>query len=110
MISTVTSLALPLAVNIDILISVLCIDELHIPVLADPSLVLPSLVHLIYSSDERLQSSASDACVGMLKYHSQNAEVICMLLDCLRYLPFHFIVFSSCSQSLICLSCYEYVC
>ncbi|BBH09755.1 hypothetical protein Prudu_022345 [Prunus dulcis] len=52
----------------------------------DPSLVLPSLVHLIYSSDERLQSSASDACVGMLKYHSQNAEVICMLLDCLSTL------------------------
>ncbi|KAH0977014.1 hypothetical protein GBA52_026733 [Prunus armeniaca] len=52
----------------------------------DPSLVLPSLVHLIYSSDERLQSTASDACVGVLKYHSQNAEVICMLLDCLSNL------------------------
>ncbi|XP_021814522.1 uncharacterized protein LOC110757258 [Prunus avium] len=52
----------------------------------DPSLVLPSLVHLIYSSDESLQSTASDACVGVLKYHSQNAEVICMLLDCLSNL------------------------
>ncbi|KAB2636135.1 hypothetical protein D8674_026669 [Pyrus ussuriensis x Pyrus communis] len=52
----------------------------------DPSLVLPALVHLVYSSDERLQSTASDACVGVLKYHSQNAEVICLLLDCLSSL------------------------
>ncbi|KAK9941721.1 hypothetical protein M0R45_007417 [Rubus argutus] len=54
--------------------------------LIDPSLVLPALVHLIYSADERLQSTASDACVGVLKCHSQNAEVICMLLDCLSKL------------------------
>ncbi|KAM1482947.1 hypothetical protein TB2_034461 [Malus domestica] len=52
----------------------------------DPSLVLPALVHLVYSSDEGLQSTASDACVGVLKYHSQNAEVICLLLDCLSSL------------------------
>ncbi|KAM5549867.1 hypothetical protein ABKV19_001009 [Rosa sericea] len=54
--------------------------------LIDPSLVLPALVNLIYSGDERLQSTASDACVVVLKYHSENAEVICMLLDCLSNL------------------------
>lgn len=73
---------------------VLFIDEIYLPVFADPSLVLPALVHLVYSSDERLQSTASDACVGVLKYHSQNAEVICLLLDCLRYFAFPFIVVS----------------
>ncbi|KAL6210028.1 hypothetical protein ACLB2K_020966 [Fragaria x ananassa] len=54
--------------------------------LLDPSLVLPALVNLIYSGDERLQATASDACVAVLKYHSQKAEVICMLLDCLSNL------------------------
>ncbi|XP_004292072.1 PREDICTED: uncharacterized protein LOC101315407 [Fragaria vesca subsp. vesca] len=54
--------------------------------LIDPSLVLPALVNLIYSGDERLQATASDACVAVLKYHGQKAEVICMLLDCLSNL------------------------
>ncbi|XP_004308739.1 PREDICTED: uncharacterized protein LOC101304629 [Fragaria vesca subsp. vesca] len=53
--------------------------------LIDPSLVLPALVNLIYSGDERLQATASDACVAVLKYYSQKAEVICML-DCLSIL------------------------
>ncbi|KAL5744037.1 hypothetical protein ACOSQ2_027153 [Xanthoceras sorbifolium] len=52
----------------------------------DPSLVLPALVRLIYSSDEEVQSSASEACIGVLKHHSQKFEVICMLLDCLSNL------------------------
>ncbi|KAJ4706438.1 putative ARM repeat superfamily protein [Melia azedarach] len=52
----------------------------------DPSVVLPGLVHLLYSSDEIVQSSASDACIRLLKYHSQKFEVICMLLDCLSNL------------------------
>ncbi|XP_050367158.1 uncharacterized protein LOC126785487 [Argentina anserina] len=54
--------------------------------LIDPLLVLPALVNLIYSGNERMQSTASDACVVVLKHHSQNAEVICMLLDCLSNL------------------------
>ncbi|XP_044468283.1 uncharacterized protein LOC123197869 isoform X1 [Mangifera indica] len=49
----------------------------------DPSLVLPTLVRLVYSSDDKVQSSASAACIGLLKYHNQNFEVISMLLDCL---------------------------
>ena len=56
--------------------------------LADPSLVLPALVRLVYSSDERVQSSSADAFIGVLKYHNHKVEVICMLLDCLRYLAF----------------------
>lgn len=53
--------------------------------LAEPSLVLPMLVSLVLSSKERVQLSSSGALVGVLKYHNQNAEVICLLLDCLRY-------------------------
>lgn len=49
----------------------------------DPSLILPSLVPLVYSLDERVQSYSSDALVQVLKYHNQSAEVICLLLDCL---------------------------
>ncbi|TXG70455.1 hypothetical protein EZV62_005390 [Acer yangbiense] len=52
----------------------------------DPSLVLPALVRLIYSSDEKVQSSASEACIGVLKHHNQKFEVICMLLDCVSNL------------------------
>lgn len=57
--------------------------------LADPSLVLPALVRLVYSSDEKVQLSAADALIRVLKYHNQKVEVIFMLLDCLRYLAFH---------------------
>lgn len=56
--------------------------------LADPSLVLPALVRLVYSSDERVHLSAADALIRVLKYHNQKVEVIFMLLDCLRYLAF----------------------
>ncbi|PON49241.1 Coatomer beta subunit [Parasponia andersonii] len=51
--------------------------------LADPSMILPSLIRLVYSLDQRVQSSASDALVRVLKFHNQSAEVLCMLLDCL---------------------------
>jgi hypothetical protein len=60
---------------------------------ADPSFVFPGLVHLVYSSDERVQSSAGDAFIKVLKYHNEKVEVICMLLDCLRYLAFLFVFF-----------------
>ncbi|GMN54780.1 hypothetical protein TIFTF001_023898 [Ficus carica] len=63
---------LPMIVNYNILI-------LH----ADPSMILPSLVQLVYSLDKRVQSCSSDALVRVLKYHNQRAEVICLLLDCL---------------------------
>lgn len=53
--------------------------------LADPALVLPALVGLLYSSDEVLQSSASNTFVAVLKYHNKNFEVLCMLFNCLRY-------------------------
>ena len=49
-------------------------------------MVLPSLVHLVSLMDERVKSASSDALLRVLKDHSQNAEVICMLLDCLVYL------------------------
>lgn len=52
----------------------------------DPSLVLPALVRLVYSSDERVQSSSGDAFIRVLKYHNHKVEVICMLLDCLSNL------------------------
>ncbi|KAF8403828.1 hypothetical protein HHK36_011934 [Tetracentron sinense] len=52
----------------------------------DPPLVLPALVHLVYSPDERVQSSASDAVITVLQYHNHNLEVIYMLLDCLSNL------------------------
>ncbi|XP_061373685.1 uncharacterized protein LOC133316013 isoform X2 [Gastrolobium bilobum] len=48
----------------------------------DPSLYLPALVGLVYSTDES-QSSASDAIIGVLKRHNQRIEVILLLLDCL---------------------------
>lgn len=54
--------------------------------LIDPSLVLPGLVHLVYSSDGKVQSSACEACIGVLKYHNNKFEVICILLDCLSNL------------------------
>ncbi|KAF7148592.1 hypothetical protein RHSIM_Rhsim03G0016500 [Rhododendron simsii] len=49
----------------------------------DPSLVLPALVGLLYSSDEVLQSSASNTFVAALKYHNKSFEVLCMLFNCL---------------------------
>lgn len=52
----------------------------------DPLLVLPALVRLVYSSNERVQSSASDAMTALLKNHNQNYEVLSMLLDSLSNL------------------------
>ncbi|XP_057982158.1 uncharacterized protein LOC131167378 isoform X2 [Malania oleifera] len=52
----------------------------------DPSLVLPALVHLVYSSVGRVQSHASDALMAVLKHHNEKHEVICLLLDCLSNL------------------------
>lgn len=63
--------------------------------LADPSLVLPALVGLLYSSDEALQSSASNTFVAVLKYHNKSFEVLCMLFNCLRYILVHLLVLSS---------------
>ncbi|KAI4348718.1 hypothetical protein L6164_009405 [Bauhinia variegata] len=48
-----------------------------------PSLYLPALVDLVYSPEESVQLSASDALIGVLKRHSQKIEVIILLLDCL---------------------------
>ncbi|GMP97324.1 hypothetical protein CsSME_00045624 [Camellia sinensis var. sinensis] len=52
----------------------------------DPSLLLPALVRLVCSSDEVVHSSASNTFVAVLKYHNKKFEVLCMLLDCLRYI------------------------
>ncbi|KAL5981987.1 hypothetical protein ACLOJK_016054 [Asimina triloba] len=50
----------------------------------DPALVLPALLQLVYSKDERVCSSASDAVIAILKCHNKNFDVISMLLDSLR--------------------------
>ncbi|XP_058207689.1 uncharacterized protein LOC131320827 isoform X3 [Rhododendron vialii] len=42
----------------------------------DPSLVLPALVGLLYSSDEVLQSSARNTFVAVFKYHNKSFEVL----------------------------------
>ncbi|KAI7743189.1 hypothetical protein M8C21_012206 [Ambrosia artemisiifolia] len=54
--------------------------------LVDPSLVLPALVDLIYSSDATLSSSATTTLLRVLTYHNQKPEVISLLLDCLSNL------------------------
>ena len=52
---------------------------------ADPSLTLPALVRLIYTSKERVQSLASETLLVVLKTHKEEPEVLCLLLDCLGY-------------------------
>ncbi|XP_052172708.1 uncharacterized protein LOC127788461 isoform X2 [Diospyros lotus] len=52
----------------------------------EPSLVLPALVGLVYSSDEAVQSSARDTCLFVLKYNNKNYEVLSILVDCLSKL------------------------
>lgn len=52
---------------------------------ADPPLVLPTLVDLIYSTQESVQISASTTLVALLVNHKRKPEVLCLLLDCLRY-------------------------
>ncbi|XP_071720458.1 uncharacterized protein [Rutidosis leptorrhynchoides] len=54
--------------------------------LIDPSLVLPELVGLVYSSDVTLHSLATTILLNLLTYHNQKPEVISMLLDCLSNL------------------------
>ncbi|KAF7819009.1 armadillo/beta-catenin-like repeat protein [Senna tora] len=49
----------------------------------DPSLYLPALVGLVYSTNEIVQSSAVDAFIGVLKCHHEKIEVLFLLLDCL---------------------------
>ncbi|KAM7263746.1 hypothetical protein ACFE04_001429 [Oxalis oulophora] len=52
----------------------------------DPSLMLSSLVRLVYSSDEKVQSCATNALTGVLRRNNSKIEVICQLLDCLSNL------------------------
>ncbi|CAL1385061.1 unnamed protein product [Linum trigynum] len=52
----------------------------------DPSVSLPALVGLLYSSDDRVKRSAATTFVAVLNYHGQEPGVICMLLDCLSNL------------------------
>ncbi|KAI6696746.1 hypothetical protein NL676_016865 [Syzygium grande] len=52
----------------------------------EPSIVLPRLVRILYTSDRTSQSSARKAFIGMLRSHKQKSEVIFMLLDCLSNL------------------------
>ncbi|XP_011075215.1 uncharacterized protein LOC105159735 isoform X2 [Sesamum indicum] len=52
----------------------------------DPAFVLPELVGLIYSANERAQMSASHALIALLVNHKQKPEILCMLLDCLSKL------------------------
>lgn len=52
---------------------------------ADPSFTLPALVCLIYSPLERVHSLASGTLIALLKNYKHNPDVICLLLDCLRY-------------------------
>ncbi|XP_071717854.1 uncharacterized protein [Rutidosis leptorrhynchoides] len=54
--------------------------------LIDPSLVLPALVGLVYSSDVTLHSSATTTLLNLLTYHNQKPDVVSMLLDCLSNL------------------------
>ncbi|CAH9105580.1 unnamed protein product [Cuscuta epithymum] len=49
----------------------------------DPSFVLPRLVNLIYSSNQRVQSSAGTAFISLLKNYKQKPEVLCIIIDCL---------------------------
>ncbi|MCL7036267.1 hypothetical protein MKW94_009830 [Papaver nudicaule] len=63
-------------------------DELSIRIqssnllpMTDPHLVLPDLVRLVYSPDERTRSSACDALAAVLKSHNKNPNLIIMLID-----------------------------
>lgn len=52
----------------------------------EPSLILPTLVHHVYSLHEKVQHLASDTLLAVLKIHKDEAKVLCMLLDCLSNL------------------------
>ncbi|CAH2063814.1 unnamed protein product [Thlaspi arvense] len=49
----------------------------------EPSFVLPELVTLIYSTNGKVQSSATKALLGVLQHQKEDSDVICMLLTCL---------------------------
>nr|GEV80365.1 hypothetical protein [Tanacetum cinerariifolium] len=51
----------------------------------DPTLVLPALVPLVYTSDSTLHSSATSTLLGVLTYHNEKPEVVSMMLDCLSH-------------------------
>lgn len=57
---------------------------------AEPSLVLPTLVDHVYSLHEKVQLLASDTLLAVLKIHKDEPKVLCMLLDCLRYVTYLF--------------------
>lgn len=49
----------------------------------EPSFVLPNLVNLIYAPNGKVQSSATETLLGVLKHHKEDFDVICMLLTSL---------------------------
>lgn len=57
-----------------------------LPHFADPHSVLPELVRLVYSGNEKVSFSASDAIVDFLRWHNQNFSVVLTLIDCLSNL------------------------
>ncbi|XP_073287340.1 uncharacterized protein [Primulina huaijiensis] len=52
----------------------------------DPPLVLPALVGLSYSTDDKIQLLASTTLIALLINHKQEPEILCMLIDCLSNL------------------------
>nr|XP_029117568.1 uncharacterized protein LOC105034833 isoform X4 [Elaeis guineensis] len=52
----------------------------------DPHFVLPALVQLRFSGNEKVQSTASNTIAAVLKCHSRESSVILALLDCLSVL------------------------
>ncbi|XVE61173.1 hypothetical protein DITRI_Ditri06bG0018400 [Diplodiscus trichospermus] len=59
-------------------------QTLNLLPLIDPSFVLPALVHLVCSSDEKIPGG--EAFIRVLKHHNQKPEVISILLDTLSNL------------------------
>lgn len=56
--------------------------------------MLPDLVTLIYSTNGKVQSSATETLLGVLKHHKEDSDVICMLLTCLRYRAFFSLMYT----------------
>ncbi|KZV50268.1 hypothetical protein F511_23254 [Dorcoceras hygrometricum] len=52
----------------------------------DPPLVLPALVGLSCSTNDKVQLSASTTLIALLINHKQEPEILCMLIDCLSSL------------------------
>lgn len=53
---------------------------------AEPELVLPTLVGKFFSTNEGVQMSASHAVTVLLINHKHKPEVLCMFLDSIRYI------------------------